>query len=897
MSATTMTVSQKFSFVFGFVLLLLFGVSIFAIYELRSVNTQFESASQREFPKVFLLQEVLDNARRGLMRAMQIIAVNDREMQNKARERLQENTKVMLSELDKLDEHLYLPKGQAINQRSKERARLYVESYKQAIKLADEGRRDDAIKMIYGESYDRLQDFAASVNELLDLQKKIVTDATEKNKAEFQNDRLYLILLCVLAASLGSFFAYRFVRDLRLQLGGEPEQVMHFAEEAAAGNMEASIELRAGDETSIAAKLSDMLEKLKLRFAEEKRASEANLGLKIALDSVNTNVMIADKDRNITYLNKSIVAMLNAAESDIRKSLPNFNVSRLIGANIDQFHKNPAHQQGLLQNLSNTHNAKIVLGGRSFDLVANPIFSESGARLGTVVEWADVTEILKEKEKANKLAAENLRVKIALDHCTTNVMIADPNGDIIYLNKSVGEMLSAAEADIRKALPNFSASRLLGANFDQFHKNPAHQRNLLANFTSTYQTQILVGGRTFALIANPVIDETGRRLGSVVEWKDRTVEVAIEKEVGQIVEKAVGGDFSSRINEQGKVGFYGKLSTDINRLLGISEEGLNEVLRVLAALAQGDLTQNITKEYEGIFGRLKSSSNETVDRLSQIVSDVMNATDALSNAAEQVSSTSQALSQSASEQAASVEETSASIEEMAAGITQNAENAKVTDSIAGKAAQEAQEGGQAVNQTVVAMKEIASKIGIIDDIAYQTNMLALNAAIEAARAGDHGKGFAVVAAEVRKLAERSQVAAREIGDLASGSVDAAERAGKLIEEIVPSIGRTSDLVQEIAAASQEQTAGADQINLAMNQMNQITQQNASASEQLAATSEEMSSQAEQLLELIGFFTIKRAEGSRSDNPAAKGRYNKPKAKMSTKVATAGGPDESKFERF
>ncbi len=509
---------------------------------------------------------------------------------------------------------------------------------------------------------------------------------------------------------------------------------------------------------------------------------------------------------------------------------------------------------------------------------------------------AMVGNIKMRMEETEAIAKENLRIKIALDNCATNVMIADNNRNIIYLNKSVIQMLSIAENDIRKALPNFNVAQLMGSNIDQFHKNPSHQASMLSSFNNNHRAEIQVGGRTFALSANPVMSEKGERLGSVVEWMDRTAEVAVEKEVSHIVAQAVAGNFKARAVEEGKTGFFAKLSVDINKLMTTSDEGLNEVLRVLAAISKGDLTQTIDKDYEGTFGALKSASNETVEKLSQIVTDVINATDALSNASEQVSATSQALSQAASEQAASVEETSASIEQMAAGINQNAENAKVTDGIAGKAANEAVEGGEAVKHTVHAMNEIASKIGIIDDIAYQTNMLALNAAIEAARAGEHGKGFAVVAAEVRKLAERSQVAAREIGDLASGSVKTAERAGELIDEIVPGIGRTSDLVQEIAAASQEQSAGVGQINTAMNQMNQITQQNASSSEELAATAEEMTSQAEQLKELVGFFRIS------NENERAHSQESRPSRQVSSISrravrSVASGVDEAKFERF
>ncbi|MDR3669994.1 MAG: methyl-accepting chemotaxis protein [Holophaga sp.] len=236
------------------------------------------------------------------------------------------------------------------------------------------------------------------------------------------------------------------------------------------------------------------------------------------------------------------------------------------------------------------------------------------------------------------------------------------------------------------------------------------------------------------------------------------------------------------------------------------------------------------------------------------ITSVLEASRNLVSASEQVSATAQALSQGAAEQSASVEETSASMEEMSASISQNNENAKITGDIATRTAKETVDGGQAVRETVTAMKQIAHKISIIDDIAYQTNLLALNAAIEAGRAGEHGKGFAVVAAEVRKLAERSQVAAEEISQLASQSVGLAERAGTLLEGIVPSIQKTADLVLEISAASSEQNSGVSQINTAINQISQAVQMNAASSEELASTSEEMNAQALELQSLMTVFT-------------------------------------------
>ena len=327
------------------------------------------------------------------------------------------------------------------------------------------------------------------------------------------------------------------------------------------------------------------------------------------------------------------------------------------------------------------------------------------------------------------------------------------------------------------------------------------------------------------------------------------------REVREVTANAVAGDFRARIDVAGKHGFFREMGEGTNALLDVVEHGLGTLQLALDALADGNLSHQITDDMAGTLNDLKQAFNGTVGKLRHVISEVRSNADSLASAATQVSGTSQSLAQGANEQAASVEETSAAMEQMSASIAQNADNAKVTDGMARKAVGEANEGGSAVGATVDAMKSIAGKIGIIDDIAYQTNLLALNAAIEAARAGEHGKGFAVVAAEVRKLAERSQVAAQEIGELAAGSVKTAERAGALLGEIVPAIRKTSDLVQEITAASDEQSTGVGQINTAMSQLTQLTQQNAAGSEELAATAEEMTGQAERLRSIIAFFQV------------------------------------------
>ena len=632
-----------------------------------------------------------------------------------------------------------------------------------------------------------------------------------------EQQRLSLVaVLLALALGCGGL-SWLLLRSISAPLA----KAMAATEAIASGRLDKDIEDEGEDEAARLLKaMSRMQADLRERSQRDREQLDAASRIRQALDGCSTNVMLADPDGNIIYANRSVIGMLQTNETELRKSLPQFTAASIVGQNFDAFHRNPSHQRQLLGQLTSEYRSRIQVGQLRFDLVANPIISPEGSRLGTVVEWKDMTAELAAQEREQRLAAENARVKQALDTCSTNVMIADADGQIVYNNQSVAQMMLRNEGELRKVLSQFDARRIVGSNFDQFHRNPSHQRNLLGGLKGEYKTEIRVGSLTFSLTANPIVGEQGQRLGTVVEWKDRTAEVAAETEISSMVDGAAQGDFSQRIEVQGKEPFFAMLGGKFNALI---ETVSGTILEVRASAQQ------------------------------------------LTAASDQVSQTSQSLSHSASQQAASVEQTTAALQEIASSVKQNAENANVTDGIATQAAREAMDGGQAVSMTVDAMKQIATKISIIDDIAYQTNLLALNAAIEAARAGEHGKGFAVVAAEVRKLAERSQVAAQEIGTLAGSSVDLAEKAGHVLSSMVPSIQKTSSLVQEIAAASVEQSDGVNQISASMHHLSGTTQQTASASEELSATAEELSAQAAQLRESMHYFRLHGDDAAEHDH--------------------------------
>lgn len=518
----------------------------------------------------------------------------------------------------------------------------------------------------------------------------------------------------------------------------------------------------------------------------------------------------------------------------------------------------------------------------------NPIYDVNGDPYKVVKYATDITEQKRLEEEAKRAAD----LAQALKTCQASVMIADNDLKIVYMNNDVIRMFRERESVLRQHFGRFDVDNLIGTCVDDFHKNASHQRSMVEKMSQPYNTTINVGPLVFELFATPWVNTHGERLGTIVEWVDKTEEDAIEKEIANVIESASNGDLSIRLSVDDKQGFFKQLSEGLNEVVSISEGVIQDTVNMLDALAHGNLTRRIETEYQGMFDKLKRDANATVEKLTEVIGQIDKSATTVAAGAEEMAQGNADLSQRTEEQASSLEETASSMEQMTATVRQNADNAQTANKLAENAATKAESGGEIVSQAVTSMaeineasKKIADIIGVIDEIAFQTNLLALNAAVEAARAGEQGRGFAVVAGEVRNLAQRSAAAAKEIKDLIRDSVTKVEdgtslvnQSGEMLQEIVEAVRKVNQTIGDISVASIEQTSGIEQVNKAVSQMDEMTQQNAALVEEASAAGESMSEQARAMRELLSFFKL--SEGSSST-------YHRPQLSNSSGSANNG----------
>ncbi|BBL75283.1 methyl-accepting chemotaxis protein [Methylomagnum ishizawai] len=782
-------------------------------------------------------------------------------------------------------------------------AREFYGAVENLAKLSTAGQKAEALAQ-----FNALQTRIDPLNQALDehFQFKIdlgnqfaMTGESTKSDAGYWNVGSVAVILLAICG-----LAWLILERLRRTLGGEPALATSIASQIADGDLSATIELQPGDTTSLLAAICRMSQALQTLIAEMNHMShQHDLGdIDVAIDAAKfkgayrtmaegVNTMVSG---HIAVKKKAMACFQAFGEGDMDAQIEQFpGKKRFINDTVEQVRVNIKTLIAEMNHMSHQHDLgdiDVAIDAAKFkgayrtmaEGVNTMVFGHIAVKKKAMACFqafgegdmdAQIEQFPGKKRFIND-TVEQVRVNIKTLIAEMNHMSHQHDlGDIdvaIDAAKFKGAYRTMAEGVNTMVFGHIAVKKKAMACFQAFGEGDMDA-----------QIEQFPGKKRFI---NDTVEQVRANIKALVE------------DAALLAQAALAGELAVRADTARHRGDYRRIVEGMNRTLAAVAEPIDEIRQAMARVAQGDLDAAIEGDYRGSFRELSRAINDTLRQLAKTLGEVNNVAEALSSASEQVSATSQNLSQAASEQAAGVEEISSSMEQMSASIDQNRDNAKTTDGIADKAAQAATEGGEAVILTVGAMKQIADKIGIVDDIAYQTNLLALNAAIEAARAGEHGKGFAVVAAEVRRLAERAQIAAREIGELAKSSVDMAERAGTLLDQIVPAIQQTAGLVQEIAAASEEQSSGGRQISEAMSELSKTTQQNAAASEQLSATAEEMSGQALELQHSLGFFKLSDPTGRRR---AASARTGKPRVKRPSPLATGSDLDidEQGFSQF
>ena len=478
----------------------------------------------------------------------------------------------------------------------------------------------------------------------------------------------------------------------------------------------------------------------------------------------------------------------------------------------------------------------------------------------------EVGRIAKALNLISASGAQAARVTAAVHASATPIAIVDRENRVVFSNHAF-DALSKKNAGEFELLAPFegehrNASRLL-EELDAAHaagKGRTQQDGRTLN-------EISVNKEIFALSRSEVRDGNGELIGLTIEIANVTGIRALESEVVGVIESVEQGDFQSRVTEIDDLGFTSFVAHGMNRLMDTISLFMAALDKSLAAMAKGDLTQQIDESFGGDFEAAKSNVNANLSQLNQAIARIASAVRSVDAASSQIAESAREGAEGAEGQASSLQETAATMEEMSTTIRTNADNAEKATDLATDVQSRAGRGGQVVVNAVSAMSEIetsSSKISdivsVIDGIAFQTNLLALNAAVEAARAGEAGKGFAVVAAEVRGLAQRAADSARDITQLISESSEQVEKGVKLVNETGDALGEINEavssltkMISEISAACRDQASSVKEINVTVSSLDSITQRNAVVAEQSADGAKEMAAQSRALNELARSF--------------------------------------------
>ena len=692
--------------------------------------------------------------------------------------------------------------------------------------------------------------------------------ATEETTALYQTQRVEHIASLAVMAALILLIAWLLSRNI-----GRPlQRAVDIARRITGGDLDNRIETTGNDETGrLLRSLMAMQDGLRERIEADQELAAVNLRIRQALDNVSAPVTVSNADNQLIYMNSAAAQMFRDMAPALKPSHPDYDPEHLIGGSIGKLFDDRQVQADYARKLVRDTDYDVGMAGRKLRLSASPVYDDDGEYQGRVTQWLDRTEELALAEQEAKRiasereeAAENYRIRVALDNVASSVVLADTDKRIIYLNHAAQALFRHNRDRLRRNNPDFDVDQPQGTRIDSLLKG----LNKL-NEARTDSTELHIGDTTLKVTGTPVENDKGERLGTALELEDRTIEVAVEKEIDTLVEAARAGDLGKRIDTASKTGFFRQLGEGFNALLDELSHVFEDIATAMSHLAEGDLTHKSGKTYSGTFGKVQQDIDKTMHNLSDVLQQLQTSAEAIGDTSEEISAGNNSLSMRTEQQAANLEETASSMEELTSTVQHNADNAQQANQVAASARLSAEKGGKVVNNAIAAMQaidksssRIAEIIGVIDEIAFQTNLLALNASVEAARAGEQGRGFAVVATEVRNLASRSADAAKEIKELIQDSVEKVNtgsslvnESGERLEELVDGVRKVGDIIAEIAAASAEQSEGIAQVNNAVTSIDELTQQNAALAEQTSAASAGLLDKAGEMRNLVGFFRL------------------------------------------